>query len=982
MPSILKVRVVSAIGLPSTYVSVSVELRLDPRQPPFQAPFASPTTEGGAVPSSRGARFEWNDDFRFEISDDTVLQDMPLECRVLGRETIVGVVFVDLNPLLVESGAGQLAGSFPVYNVGMGVQGELVLQAKLEVFGDRNPWKYSSAGVDLFAMHEAPQLLPDGRSVTSIIGLVDAMLLLPKESTATQAGEPRKRPSHRTSNSFWADSKMLRRASAGYDRERTLFMATGELRRLVGLKAMEVHANAVVGLECYFDFEHTDAAGDGVIVRAIGTGIRLSSAKDSIDELRNSEAATPHPSEEEEDANAGFGVYAGYHPALATSAIPLLTITRMPAGTLRSIGGVVSAKNVKLLSRSRSQLIASNVVSELELRQEWFDEMRHEIREHARLLRCNVVYGYSEQVAIYDDLFLVMAHGTAARCDFSQLVQHRTSSSTSGLDDPHHQLVSSEESTANDAESIDSRIARRRHRRQKRRERRQAAYLRHQGNIALFICVDCSACHLPYRRARSPFPGAFSWCRLCQRRHVPEVLFSTAALPFELDCLKDRTLVEAYVCRPLDPTTPHSPAAESGKEHLQASTAAVLLSTALPFVEYELHRQLLYRLRLVGANAVFSIQYRLAIHDAHVIAIATGTAVCLSALPPPEALRCIRTLPLPEGHCVSEIERALETLSLDNEQRVRSALSKNPKIRSAKDGGALHTNSSGSSSSRSDESSSGSSSDSSTSSSSSSSSGSRSSTNDPLSFVQIDDEADLDVLETLQISPPLAFGNIRVSLSSTDELPPVQPETGRSTVLSFPCHAIKQLSLPDKHNSSLATIFGQVRDEAIREHLRRHRPQSQSLVVSAIDYRISSLRRGKLQVEFSAVIYEHRSFTDTAVAEPSNTPPANHVLISPGTRLPNSVLLDHKGHIAIHVNRDLLPGLPPSSILADLLRLARAEVVALGGNVLVGACVDYVHTRVIDSELDRQAMEMSISGDVQRVEMDASTQHFAESLLK
>ena len=37
------------------------------------------------------------------------------------------------------------------------------------------------------------------------------------------------------------------------------------------------------------------------------------------------------------------------------------------------------------------------------------------------MLRCNVVYGYSEQVTAYDDLYLLMAHGTAARCDFPNL---------------------------------------------------------------------------------------------------------------------------------------------------------------------------------------------------------------------------------------------------------------------------------------------------------------------------------------------------------------------------------------------------------------------------------------------------------------------------------------------------------------------------------------------------------------------------------
>ena len=172
MPSILKVRIVSATSLPTSYTTISVEVRLDQSMHPQCTPFVS---------INHNRVFEWNTDFRFEISDDTVLQDMPLQCRVLGRETIVGAVFIDLNPLLVESGAEQLAGHFPIYNITMGIMGQLLLQAKLEVFGDINPWKHSSAGVDVFAGGEAPQLLPDGRATVAIMGLVDAIIMLPKE---------------------------------------------------------------------------------------------------------------------------------------------------------------------------------------------------------------------------------------------------------------------------------------------------------------------------------------------------------------------------------------------------------------------------------------------------------------------------------------------------------------------------------------------------------------------------------------------------------------------------------------------------------------------------------------------------------------------------------------------------------------------------------------------------------------------------------
>lgn len=918
MPSILKVRIVSAVSLPSSYAVVSVEVRLDQSINPQSTSFVS---------INQHRTFEWNTDFRFEISDDTVLQDMPLQCKVLGRETVVGAVFIDLNPLLVESGAEQLVGHFPIYNVTMGITGQLLLQAKLEVFGDINPWKYSSAGVDVFAGLEAPQLLPDGRGTVAIVGLVDVIIMLPKVSSSSDTfGSDAFTRRLRGSSLSWSESKRKPTMPSGYDREGLLFNTTGKLRRLLGLKAMELHANTVVGFKSYFDFTR-----DGVMVRGIGTAVKMSPSSVKALDSDDEDAPTLSPSDDENRSDMAGLAFNQVIPGV----IPLLTITKMPACTLRSVGGIVSAKNVKLLSRSRAQQFTQG--KDAELRQEWFDEMRQEIREHARLLRCNVVYGYSEQVTAYDDLYLVMAHGTAARCDFSQLVP-------SHVTDTKTDEQSNSEDASDDDSSIHSRAERRKLRRQRRREKRQSAYLKHQ---------DCSACHLPYKRARSPFPGAFSWCRLCQRRHVPEVIFSTADLPHELDCLKERTLIEAYVTRSLGEGEHDNP--------IPASAAAISLSTVLPFVEYDLHRQLLYRLRLVGANAVWSLNYRLVLHSGHVVAIASGTAVCLSALPPPDALKCIRTLPLSEGEHISEVERSLEALSLENEQRVRQLLSQNPRVRLTKDDSA-----SPSSSSETDSSSQ------SSSSTSSSSSGSTSSTNDPLSFVQIDDETDLDILQTLRHTPlqmlTVDDREVHLALSTTDELPLIQVDTidSKETIISFPCFMIHDIDLVGFSSVLLAEAFERVRQHTINEHLKRHPPLGNHLLINNLDYQLYSTD-DHLQVVFSATIYEKQ-------AHPSRSTiitPTAHVFVTPGTRLPNSVLLDHKGHISLHINRDLIPHSSCLRILGDVTKLAKAEVIALGGNALVGVTIDYTHVIAVDAEHDRKSYELSISGDVQLVEMDS-----------
>ena len=54
-------------------------------------------------------------------------------------------------------------------------------------------------------------------------------------------------------------------------------------------------------------------------------------------------------------------------------------------------------------------------------RESWWQEIRQEVRGHARCLGCNVIVGYTEDTAISDDCVVLCASGTAATAELSQV---------------------------------------------------------------------------------------------------------------------------------------------------------------------------------------------------------------------------------------------------------------------------------------------------------------------------------------------------------------------------------------------------------------------------------------------------------------------------------------------------------------------------------------------------------------------------------
>lgn len=63
---------------------------------------------------------------------------------------------------------------------------------------------------------------------------------------------------------------------------------------------------------------------------------------------------------------------------------------------------------------------------------------------------------------------------------------------------------------------------------------------------------------------------------------------------------------------------------------------------SLPFLEYDLHRQLMGKLKVRGFNAVFGLRVKVSVSDTLMVAVATGTAVHLASLPMPPVLQILQ----------------------------------------------------------------------------------------------------------------------------------------------------------------------------------------------------------------------------------------------------------------------------------------------------------------------------------------------------
>lgn len=272
---------------------------------------------------------------------------------------------------------------------------------------------------------------------------------------------------------------------------------------------------------------------------------------------------------------------------------PFFTLTSLPPGVVLRIGGACVVRSVELLDRFDN-------ADEPETRDAWWRKLRQEMLAHAHNWGCNAIIGYEESTALCDELCVLSAYGTAVLLHLNEALV-----TASWMMAEAQPLSSQDDSVPPGVPGSD--------------ERPSYPNLRS-------LSESCSVLHVPYQHAEAPFHHQeVARCGVCGHGTVPDVLLSTTEMFSHLAIVGRGCLIQARVCRQ--------------KKKATGEANAYAVSAALPFLEHNLHRQLILKLECIGMNAVFGLRTQLSIGERLIVATATGTAVCLAALPIPRGVR-------------------------------------------------------------------------------------------------------------------------------------------------------------------------------------------------------------------------------------------------------------------------------------------------------------------------------------------------------
>ncbi|XP_025922705.1 C2 domain-containing protein 5 isoform X7 [Apteryx rowi] len=692
MPGKLKVKIVAGRHLPvmdraSDLTDAFVEVK-----------FGNTTFKTDVYPKSLNP--QWNSEwFKFEV-DDEELQDEPLQITVLDHDTYsandaIGKVYIDIDPLLYSEAATVISGWFPIYDTIHGIRGEINVVVKVDLFNDLNRFRQSSCGVKFFCTTSIPKCY---RAVI-IHGFVEELVVnedpeyqwIDRIRTPRASNEARQRLISLMSGELQRKIglkvlEMRGNAVVGYLQCFDLEGESGLVVRAIGTACtLDKLSNTSAFLpacnspskemkEIPFNEDpnpNTHSSGPSTPLKNQTYSFspsksysRQSSSSDTDLSLTPKTAPSPQgpriflfPSSPtlscdsphlkkscllllgsslnllhsshvspvvlrksvsftEELLLAASGMGSGSagkeggpfktllrqqtQSALEQREFPFFTLTAFPPGFLVHVGGVVSARSVKLLDRIHNP-------DEPETRDAWWAEIRQEIKSHAKALGCHAVVGYSESTSICEEVCILSASGTAAVLN-PRFLQDGT------MEGCLEQRLSWQPGFF----SIGS-------------EKGEVDFFPQSQDSSSLLGIEetspsgCGFCHIPYDELNMPFPAHLTYCYNCRKQKVPDVLFTTIDLPVEAIVIGKGCLIQARLCRL--------------KKKAQAEANATSISNLLPFMEYEVHTQLMNKLKLRGMNALFGLRIQITVGENMLMGLASATGVYLAALPTPGGIQ-------------------------------------------------------------------------------------------------------------------------------------------------------------------------------------------------------------------------------------------------------------------------------------------------------------------------------------------------------
>lgn len=105
------------------------------------------------------------------------------------------------------------------------------------------------------------------------------------------------------------------------------------------------------------------------------------------------------------------------------------------------------------------------------------------------------------------------------------------------------------------------------------------------------------------------------------------------------------------------------------KKDLRAEMNAKEISDGLPFLEYELHRVLINKLKARGMNAIFGLRVEVAIGERVIALLATGTALFLTALPMPQVPQIIAGNSWTDKQRLIDLQKKLQEIFENSQEK-------------------------------------------------------------------------------------------------------------------------------------------------------------------------------------------------------------------------------------------------------------------------------------------------------------------------
>nr|XP_060632532.1 C2 domain-containing protein 5 isoform X12 [Anolis sagrei ordinatus] len=678
MPGKLKVKIVAGRNLPvmdraSDLTDAFVEVK-----------FGNTTFKTDVYHKSLNP--QWNSEwFKFEV-DDEDLQDEPLQITVLDHDTYsandaIGKVYIDIDPLLYSEAATVISGWFPIYDTIHGIRGEINVVVKVDLFNDLNRFRQSSCGVKFFCTTSIPKCY----KAVIIHGFVEELVVnedpeyqwIDRIRTPRASNEARQRLISLMSGELQRKIglkvlEMRGNAVVGYLQCFDLEGESGLVVRAIGTactldklsntpaflptcnspsKEMKEipfneepnpnpHSsgpstplkNQIYSFSPSKSYSRQSSSSDTDLSLTPKTGMGSGSAgkeggplkallRQQTQSALEQRGGSPHRfcrrRDKELEEMGRAEILKQKHEEF-----PFFTLTAFPPGFLLHVGGVVSARSVKLLDRIHNPAcvgIMGNTRSyklldwnsfnsdDPETRDAWWAEIRQEIKSHAKALGCHAVVGYSESTSICEEVCILSASGTAAVLN-PRFLQDGT------MEVCLEQRLSWQPGYF----SIGS-------------EKGEVDFFPQNQDSSPLLGLEetsppgCGFCHIPYDELNMPFPAHLTYCCNCRKQKVPDVIFTTIDLPVDAMVIGKGCLIQARLCRL--------------KKKAQAEANATAISNLLPFMEYEVHTQLMNKLKLKGMNALFGLRIQITVGETMLMGLASATGVYLSALPTPGGIQ-------------------------------------------------------------------------------------------------------------------------------------------------------------------------------------------------------------------------------------------------------------------------------------------------------------------------------------------------------